>query len=174
MRLITPLYSHDDHQHEVRAATMDALDAVISIVILTFAATAAINYYGADHQATASKLFGYYHSDLIIDWNALLPLGVMGLTAFTASLAAIVASSYSSGRIEPKRRPIGRTIVAVMAAIVISVIVAMLLDRSSGLGAIVDGLTFILPALMPAAMRLTTKEAFTQPAANLVPVGEPA
>jgi hypothetical protein len=169
-RAIDRLYSHDNHQHEIRAAFMDGLDAAVGTVILTLAAQWIINYFGARNPIGVSNMLGYYHTSVDITWSNLLPVAVVGGGGFALSLLAIYASSYKS-RPEPKRLPLGRRIFALTAATAVAIIAAMLLDQSSGLGAIVDGVTILLPALVPAAKRLTTKEAFTYPVA---PVTNPA
>lgn len=166
-RAIDRLYSHDNHQHEIRAAFMDGLDAAMGTVILTLASMFAINYFGDRHPYGTSELLGYDHISYDIAWVNLLPVAVIGGLGFVLSLVAIYASSYKS-RPEPKRLPLGRRIFALAVALLVAVTAAMLLDQSFGLGAALDGVTVLLPALVPAAKRLTTKEAFTYPVATAI------
>lgn len=160
VKAITRLYDHEDHAHEIRAAVMDGLDAMVSLVVLVLVVGTAINYIGDRHRWSTVDRLGYSHVDLSFDRWALLMIGFIGLLGFALSLLAITSSSYKS-RPEPKRRPLGRTVLALLAAVALSIGLNALLSQAYNLDVVIWGLVYFLPATVPAAMRLTTKEAFT-------------
>ena len=162
VRAISRPYSTHPGQHEIRAAITDGVTAAMVATALMFFSTEIINYFGAKNPQGTTSLVGYYHTQLLTTWANLLPVMFVGLLSSLLSLVAIIASSRAK-RPEPRRRPVGRTVLALTLAFVLSASAGMLVGWSFRLGAPLEGITFFLPALVPAALRLTTKEAFTYP-----------
>lgn len=160
IRTINRLYSHENHAHELRAAIMDGLDAIVASVTLMVAGALIINHFRAQNPWGTVGLLGYSHISFdVTDWHNLLPIAFAGMLSFALSLVAIVMASYKS-RPQPKHRPIGRTALAMITAVGLAVGIEMLLDQSTGLDSIITGIEIFLPAFMPAALRLTAKDAF--------------
>jgi len=158
-RAIDRLYSHGNYRHPVRAAFMDGLDAAVGAVILALGSSAIINYLGARHPIGTQKLLGYNHIPLHFSWGLMVPVVFIGALGFFLSKLAIRASSRELHP-EPKRLPLGRRIFALMVALLVAVTAAMLLERSFDPNTALDGIVVFLPALVPAAKRLTAKDAF--------------
>jgi|GEM_PF-3713901 len=152
---------------EARRAHRDAAVVTLFATLFYIGTMAIINHY-ADHDPFGvSATLGYTHMSTSWTWGNLVPQFVAYVMTWALSMASqAVVDLNSSSKPEPRHRPWGRTLIAIPAAVIATSSLGLLLSWIAGelfgFGLLLDVFTALGLVGVPAALRLTSKEAFTR------------
>lgn len=161
MRALSTIRRQFNANNDVtRAAIADAITATLISVTLTVLYFETVNFLGARYPRRTQELFGAIGIIDYVRWENLTVVAMIAGLTFLFSLVAILVASRES-RPRPFKRSVTLTTLTLVTVVTGPTALIMLVIQQFNLGIALELLTAFGFAAVPAALRITSPNAFS-------------